>query len=180
MPIIQKLDQNLINKIAAGEVVERPASVVKELVENSIDAQADKIEIEIKDSGFELIKIKDNGVGVDKYNIEMTIEQHATSKIRSINDLYNVSSLGFRGEALASISSVAQFKIISKTKESISGTELEFKNNQKNINPIGSADGTTVIVEQLFYNVPARKNFLKLRTLIEAKIIKGAINKIES
>lgn len=162
--MIQKLDQNLINKIAAGEVVERPASVVKELLENSIDAQADRIELEIKDAGFELIKVKDNGIGIDKNDIELTIEQHATSKIKTLNDLYSVESLGFRGEALASISSVAKFRIISKTKESISGTELEFINNQKNINPIGSTDGTTVIVEQLFYNVPARKNFLKAKS----------------
>ena len=149
---IKKLPDNLINQIAAGEVVERPASVIKELLENSIDAGATSITVELKKGGKELIKIVDNGVGLDKSQFDLVFERHATSKIASIDDLNSNLNLGFRGEALAAISSVSQ---------------IEFASNGHLINSDGKLkaksmpNGTQVTVENLFYNVPVRLKFLK-------------------
>ena len=164
MNTIKKLDQDLINKIAAGEVVERPASVVKELIENSIDAQANQIILEIKNGGIDLITVQDNGLGMNKKDTQLAIERHATSKISSADDLFNIQTLGFRGEALASISAVAQFTLETKTQDQSEGNKLEIKNNKSEINPCGCPQGTKVIIKELFYNIPARKKFLKSAT----------------
>ncbi|MCX6745496.1 MAG: DNA mismatch repair endonuclease MutL [Candidatus Parcubacteria bacterium] len=161
MTKIKKLDQDLINKIAAGEVVERPASVVKELVENSIDAKADQISIDLEKGGTDLIVIQDNGAGMNKEDAELSIERHATSKISTLEDLFNIQTLGFRGEALASISAVSQFTLETKTKEGIEGTSLKIENGKLKIEPCGCAEGTRITIKDLFYNVPARKKFLK-------------------
>ena len=159
---IQVLDQVTIDKIAAGEVVERPASVVKELVENAVDAGASAIETEIQDGGISLIRIKDNGSGIDKEDIKNAFLRHSTSKIRSVEDLTHITSLGFRGEALSSISAVSQVEIITKTKEEELGVRYEISGGQeKNLEETGAPDGTTFFIRQLFYNVPARRKFLK-------------------
>jgi len=159
--MIKKLSQDLINKIAAGEVVERPASVVKELIENSIDAQARQITLEIKNGGIDLISLADNGIGMSKEDAELAIERHATSKISSAEDLFNIQTLGFRGEALASIAAVSQFALETKTQKEIEGTSLKIENGKLKIDPCGCPEGTKVIIKELFYNVPARKKFLK-------------------
>jgi len=159
--MIKKLSPDLINKIAAGEVVERPASVVKELVENSIDAQADLISIDLEKGGTNLIVITDNGTGMSKDDALLALERHTTSKISTLDDLFNIQTLGFRGEALASIASVSQFTLETKTKAGIEGTKLTFNNSQLTINPCGCDQGTKIIIKDLFYNVPARKKFLK-------------------
>jgi DNA mismatch repair protein MutL len=159
--MIKKLDQDLINKIAAGEVVERPASVVKELMENSIDAQADQIILEIKNGGIDLIVLQDNGLGMTKEDAQLAIERHATSKISSVDDLFNIQTLGFRGEALASISAVSQFTLETKIKDSAEGTKLAVINSSLSIESCGCPDGTKIIIKELFYNVPARQKFLK-------------------
>ncbi|MCX6740002.1 MAG: DNA mismatch repair endonuclease MutL [Candidatus Parcubacteria bacterium] len=161
MTKIQRLDQDLINKIAAGEVVERPASVVKELVENSIDANADQISIDLEKGGIDLIVIADNGSGMSKEDAELAIERHATSKIGKLEDLFNIQTMGFRGEALASISSVSQFSLETKIQEGIEGTSLKIENGQLEIKPCGCPQGTKITIRNLFYNVPARKKFLK-------------------
>ncbi len=159
---IQLLDQNTINKIAAGEVIERPSSVVKELVENAIDAGAMAITVEIKEGGISFIRVTDNGSGIKKDEIDIAFKRHATSKIKSIEDLITVSSLGFRGEALASISAVSQVELITKTKDSITGTRYISEGGQKmSIEDIGAPDGTTFIVRNLFFNTPVRRKFLK-------------------
>ena len=159
---IQLLDQNTINKIAAGEVIERPSSDVKELVENAIDAGAMAITVEIKEGGISFIRVTDNGSGINKNEIDIAFKRHATSKIKSIEDLITVSSLGFRGEALASISAVSQVELITKTKDSITGTRYISEGGQKmSIEDIGAPDGTTFIVRNLFFNTPVRRKFLK-------------------
>lgn len=161
MSIIKKLDQDLINKIAAGEVVERPASVVKELVENSIDAGADQILIDLEKGGTDLIVIQDNGSGMSREDAALAIERHATSKISRLDDLFNIQTMGFRGEALASICSVSQFILETKQKGSLEGTSLKIENGKIKIEPCGCPEGTKIIIKDLFYNVPARKKFLK-------------------
>ncbi|MGN0515275.1 MAG: DNA mismatch repair endonuclease MutL [Lachnospiraceae bacterium] len=159
---IKVLDPVTINKIAAGEVIERPSSVVKELVENAIDAKASAITIEIKDGGTSFIRITDNGQGFDKEDIPVAFLRHSTSKIKSVEDLLTVSSLGFRGEALSSISAVAQIELITKTHESLMGTRYVIEGGkEKEIEAVGCPDGTTFIVRNLFYNTPARRKFLK-------------------
>lgn len=159
---IKVLDQITINKIAAGEVVERPASVVKELVENAIDARANAITIEIKDGGISFIRITDNGCGFEKGDIPIAFLRHSTSKIKAVEDLLTVSSLGFRGEALSSISAVAQVELITKTHESLMGTRYVIEGGkEKETESVGCPDGTTFIVRNLFYNTPARRKFLK-------------------
>jgi DNA mismatch repair protein MutL len=158
---IRILEDSLIDKIAAGEVVENPSSVVKELIENSIDANSDSIEIEIREGGKSLIKIKDNGDGMNKIDAELCIKRHATSKIKNENDLFAIKTLGFRGEALASISAVSKFKIITRGKKEISGTEVKIERDKIISNDIGTELGTTIVIEDLFYNVPARKKFLR-------------------
>lgn len=158
---INILSQDLINQIAAGEVVERPASVVKELVENAIDAGANDITIEIENGGLSLIKVIDNGCGMDRQDAEKSILQHATSKLVSIDDLHKISSMGFRGEALASIASVSQFRLVTKDEQSLAGTEVLVDNNITKINDIGCATGTSVEIRDLFINIPARRKYLK-------------------
>ena len=156
------LDDLTINKIAAGEVIERPASVVKELVENSIDAGATKVDIEVQNGGIKKIRIIDNGSGIEKDDIEFAFERHATSKIRKTQDLQTVKSMGFRGEALSSISSVAQVDMITKTKDDLTGTRYTINGGEEaGFEEIGAPDGTSFIVRNLFYNTPARKKFLK-------------------
>jgi len=164
MTKIKKLDQDLINKISAGEVVERPASVVKELLENSIDANATQINLEIKNGGIDYISIQDNGSGMSKEDAQLAIERHATSKIFSLEDLFNIQSLGFRGEALASISSVSQFNLETKLTNSNEGTKLSIIDSKSSIESCGCPNGTKISIKELFYNVPARKKFLKSAT----------------
>lgn len=162
MGTILLLDQNTINKIAAGEVVERPAAVAKELIENAIDAGANAITVEIKAGGIEFLRITDNGTGIAPDQVKIAFERHATSKIRSVNDLLSVSSLGFRGEALASISAVAQVELVTKTEENITGVRYVIEGGtEKSFQEIGCPKGTTFVVRNLFYNVPARRKFLK-------------------
>lgn len=156
------LDQSTIDKIAAGEVVERPSAVVKELVENAIDAGANAITIEIKGGGIDFIRITDNGSGILPEDIPSAFKRHATSKIRSVEDLLTVSSLGFRGEALASISAVSQVELITKTRDSLMGNCYIIEGSkEKSMEEIGCPEGTTFVVRNLFYNTPARKKFLK-------------------
>ena len=160
--MIKVLDQATINKIAAGEVVERPSSVVKELVENAIDAGATAVTVEIKDGGLSFIRITDNGAGIEKNEVPTAFVRHATSKIMTIEDLLSVSSLGFRGEALASIAAVAQVELITKTAHALTGLRYEIHGSKEIASEeIGAPTGTTIIVRNLFYNVPARKKFLK-------------------
>ena len=160
--MIQLLDQNTINQIAAGEVIERPSSVVKELVENAMDSGASAITVEIKDGGLSLIRITDNGSGIDKNEVRQAFLRHATSKITKAEDLLTVSSLGFRGEALASIAAVAQVEMITKTKGALTGCRYEIHGGvEQAYEEIGCPEGTTLIVRNLFYNTPARKKFMK-------------------
>lgn len=159
---IQVLDQETINKIAAGEVIERPSSVVKELVENAIDAGATAVTIEIKDGGISFIRITDNGSGISKDDIPMAFLRHSTSKIKSIEDLMNVSSLGFRGEALSSIAAVSQVELITKTADDFTSSRYVIEGgNEISLEEVGAPDGTTFIVRNLFYNTPVRRKFLK-------------------
>lgn len=159
---IQVLDGETINKIAAGEVVERPSSVVKELVENAIDAGASAITVEIQDGGTTLIRITDNGSGMEKEDISMAFLRHSTSKIRTADDLLTIGSLGFRGEALSSIAAVSQVELLTKTPHAMTGCRYRIEGGiEKSMEDIGCPDGTTFIVRQLFYNTPARKKFLK-------------------
>lgn len=160
--MIKILDQSTINKIAAGEVVERPSSVVKELVENAIDAGANAITVEIKDGGLSFIRITDNGAGIEKEEVPTAFIRHATSKIMTIEDLLSVSSLGFRGEALASIAAVSQVECITKTAHALTGLRYEIHGSKEIASEeVGAPTGTTIVVRNLFYNVPARKKFLK-------------------
>lgn len=160
--MIQVLDQKTIDKIAAGEVVERPASVVKELVENSIDSGATAITVEIKEGGISLIRVTDNGCGISAEQVPTAFLRHATSKITNIEDLLTVRSLGFRGEALSSIAAVGQVELITKTGEALTGLRYEIHGGiEQNVEEIGCPEGTTFIVRNLFYNTPARRKFLK-------------------
>lgn len=162
MSQINVLDANTINQIAAGEVIERPASVVKELVENSIDAGASAVTVEIKDGGISLIRVTDNGGGIEKDDIPLAFLRHSTSKIKSVEDLLVVSSLGFRGEALSSIASVAQIELVTKPDSALMGTRYLINGGVENLcEDIGCPKGTTMIVRNLFYNTPARRKFLK-------------------
>ena len=162
MANITVLDQSTINKIAAGEVIERPASVVKELLENAIDAHATAVTVEIKDGGCSMIRVTDNGWGIPKEEIPLAFLRHATSKIKTVEDLFTISSLGFRGEALASIAAVAQVELITKTGDSLTGSRYQIEGGvEKGLEEIGAPDGTTIIARNLFYNTPARKKFLK-------------------
>ncbi len=162
MARIVVLDQNTINKIAAGEVIERPASVVKELLENAIDAQATAVTVEIRDGGISFIRVTDNGSGIPKDEVSLAFLRHSTSKIKSVEDLFTVASLGFRGEALSSIAAVAQVELITKTPEQLSGIRYQIEGGKERLlEEIGAPDGTTFIVRNLFYNTPVRQKFLK-------------------
>lgn len=160
--MIKILSEKLVNQIAAGEVVERPSSVVKELVENSLDAGADNIVIEIKDGGRTFIKIADNGRGMSREDLELAIQRHATSKIADESDLWKISTMGFRGEALASISSVSKLSIKSKRSSDIAGAQIDCNGGEiVTIKDVGMSDGTQVEVFNLFFNTPARQKYLK-------------------
>lgn len=165
MSIINLLDKDTINKIAAGEVIEGPAAVVKELVENAIDADANSITVEIKDGGISLIRVTDNGRGIGSDDIKKAFLPHATSKIKTADDLVLVSSLGFRGEALASIAAVSEVEVLTKTADEISGIRYVISGGKEEANEhIGTPEGTTFVVRNIFYNTPARKKFLKTAT----------------
>lgn len=162
MPEIQLLDQATINQIAAGEVIDRPSSVVKELLENAIDAKATAITVEIKDGGISFIRITDNGCGIEKDQVRKAFLRHATSKLHTIDELLDIGSLGFRGEALSSIAAIAQVELISKPPEAMLGISYQIEDGEeKSLTQIGAPDGTTILVRNLFYHVPARKKFLK-------------------
>ncbi|MCK5003075.1 MAG: DNA mismatch repair endonuclease MutL [Gammaproteobacteria bacterium] len=159
---IQAMPTQLVNQIAAGEVVERPASVVKELLENSLDAQATRIEIDVEQGGVKSIRIRDNGHGIHKDDLTLSLSPHATSKIHSIEELENVSSLGFRGEALPSIASVSHLSLKSKWQDATEAWQVQSSNsNDFDINPVALNEGTTIEVKDLFFNVPARRKFLR-------------------
>ncbi|GAA0091354.1 DNA mismatch repair endonuclease MutL [Paraclostridium bifermentans] len=178
MARINILDEVTINQLQAGEVVERPSSVVKELVENSIDAQSSKIIVEIEDGGKKLIRITDNGNGIESSEVEKSFLRHATSKIKQIDDLYDLYSLGFRGEALASIASVAKIEMITKHKDEPVGTKITVEGGKIiSKEPIGTNNGTTIIVRDLFFNTPVRQKFLK-STHAETINISDLINKL--
>ena len=162
MPHIKVLDQVTIDKIAAGEVIERPASIVKELVENAIDAGADTVTIEIEDGGVTLIRITDNGCGISREDVRNAFLRHSTSKIEHVEDLAKISSLGFRGEALSSIAAVTKVELITKPREEEIGTRYFIEGGQElGLEDTGAPEGTTFLIRQLFYNVPARRKFLK-------------------
>lgn len=178
MSKIALLSQETIDKIAAGEVIERPCSVVKELVENAIDAKATAITVEIKDGGTSFIRISDNGCGIEKSEVPLAFLRHSTSKIRSVEDLLCVNSLGFRGEALSSIAAVARVELITKTTESLTGVRYVIEGSKEiTIEDIGAPNGTTFLVKDLFYNTPARKKFLK-SAQTEASYIADMVEKL--
>ncbi len=159
---IAVLDQNTIDKIAAGEVVERPASVVKELVENAVDAGATAVTVEIKEGGISFIRVTDNGNGIEKEQVPLAFLRHATSKIEKVEDLAQIASLGFRGEALSSISAVSQMEVITKTGDALTGVRYVIEGGQEKVlEEVGAPNGTTMLVRNLFYNTPARGKFLK-------------------
>lgn len=178
MPNIHVLSQDTINKIAAGEVIERPMAVVKELLENAIDAGATAVTVEIKDGGTSLIRITDNGCGIAPEDIRLAFTPHATSKILTAQDLLGVSTLGFRGEALASIASVSQLEMITKTREELTGSRYQLDGGQeKELESVGCPEGTTFLVRNLFYNTPARLKFLKTNQT-EAGYINGLMERL--
>ena len=178
MPTIHVLDETTINQIAAGEVVERPASVIKELVENAIDAGATSIEVEIAEGGIEYMRITDNGCGMSEVDARLAVLRHATSKIRSADDLYDIASLGFRGEAIASIASVSKFTLRTRQETDDMGTRIYIEGGHMvDCDPCGTSVGTTIEVKDLFYNTPARRKFLK-STRTEANKIQDMIGKL--
>ncbi len=172
------LDDSTINKIAAGEVIERPASVVKEIMENSIDAGADKITVEIRNGGISYIRVTDNGKGIMQDDMEIAFERHATSKLRSAEDLDEIKSMGFRGEALASIASIAKVNLISKTADSDNGYEIVIEGGKVlNKGEAGCPNGTSITIENLFYNTPVRYKFLK-KDFTESGYIEDVVTRI--
>ena len=178
MPTIHVLDETTINQIAAGEVVERPASVIKELVENAIDAGATSIEVEIVEGGIEYMRITDNGCGMSEVDARLAVLRHATSKIRSADDLYDIASLGFRGEAIASIASVSKFTLQTRQETDTMGTRIYIEGGHMvDCDPCGTSVGTSIEVKDLFYNTPARRKFLK-STRTEANKIQDMIGKL--
>jgi len=160
--IIQLLPDNIANQIAAGEVIQRPASAVKELLENAVDAGATEIRLIVQEAGKSLVQVIDNGKGMSETDARMSFERHATSKIRNIEDLFRIRTMGFRGEALASIAAVAQVELKTKKAEEETGTYIEIENSSvKKQEPVAAANGTSIAMKNLFFNVPARRNFLK-------------------
>lgn len=178
MSKIQVLDNFISEQIAAGEVIERPSSVIKELVENAIDAKAHNITVEIKNGGTTYMRISDDGIGMSKEDAQKCVLRHATSKIKSLNDLFSIDTLGFRGEALASICVVSKLQIITKTSDSLYGSNLYFEGGKlESIEDSGCPDGTTIIVRDLFYNTPARLKFLK-KDSSESSKVQNVVEKI--
>ena len=158
---IKLLDASVANKIAAGEVVERPASIVKELVENSIDAGASSVTVEIRGGGIELIRISDNGCGMAEDDVKQAFLRHATSKISRAEDLNDINTLGFRGEALASIAAVSRVRLVTRTADAQEGTEIELEGGKiEKFCAAGCPEGTGIWVKELFFNTPARRKFL--------------------
>jgi DNA mismatch repair protein MutL len=178
MSIIYLLDENTINQIAAGEVVERPSAVVKELIENALDAGATAITAEIKEGGLSLIRITDNGAGIAKEDIPVAFMRHATSKIKTAEDLFHILSLGFRGEALSSIASVSQVELITKESSSLNGYRYIIEGgDEKSLEEIGCPSGTTIIIRNLFFNTPARRKFLKT-TITETTYVNDLMERL--
>lgn len=160
--MIKLLSEDTIQKIAAGEVIERPVSVIKELVENSIDAGSDTIVVEIKNGGKDFISVSDNGSGIEKNEIELAFKRHSTSKLEKFDDLYDIRTLGFRGEALASILAVSKLSVSTRTKSEKIGKKVEFRNSKViSESDVAMNVGTKIIIKDLFYNVPVRKKFMK-------------------
>ena len=175
---INVLSFDIANLIAAGEVVERPASVVKELTENAIDAGAGSITVEIKHGGISLIRVSDNGSGIEADDLPLAVLRHATSKIATAEDLASIATLGFRGEALAAIAAVCKMRILSKTASSEMGSAMECDGGEIiNVMETGCAGGTTVITSELFYNVPARRKFLK-KDATEGAAVTALVEKV--
>ena len=175
---IEVLDQSTIDKIAAGEVIERPASIVKELVENAVDAGASSVTVEIKEGGIAFIRVTDNGSGIPKQEVPFAFLRHATSKIRKVEDLFHIHSLGFRGEALSSIAAVCQVEMLTKTQESLVGVRYQIEGGEeKAMEEVGIPEGTTFLVRNVFYNTPARKKFLK-SAVAEAGYVSDLMEKI--
>ena len=174
---IKLLEEHIADKIAAGEVIERPLSVVKELLENSLDAEADFIEIEIREGGTSLIRVKDNGKGMDEADLQLAFQRHATSKIREFQDLFRLQTFGFRGEALPSIAAVAQVEMISCTAQETIGHKIRIDGGTvQEFCETATAPGTVMEVKNLFYNIPARRKFLKSSSY-EAGLIGDLISK---
>ena len=164
--IIQLLPDNIANQIAAGEVIQRPASAVKELLENAVDAGATEISLIVNDAGKALIQVTDNGKGMSETDARMAFERHATSKISNIEDLFRIKTMGFRGEALASIAAVAQVELKTKRDEDEAGIYVEIENSMvKKQEPIAAPTGTSIAMKNLFFNVPARRNFFKKQSI---------------
>ena len=171
MPKILQLSPHIANLIAAGEVVERPASVVKELLENAVDAGASKVTIEIKNGGMTYLRVTDNGCGMSAEDARTAFLRHATSKLRTAEDLAAIGTLGFRGEALAAIASVSRIDLMTKTPGSISGTSLTLEAGKiTDEDEVGCPDGTTIIIRDLFYNTPARMKFMKSDSVEGGKV----------
>ncbi len=165
MPKIRILSADVANKIAAGEVVERPASVVKELIENAIDAESTSIRVEIRAGGKSLIRVSDNGTGMEREDALLALERHATSKVNNIEDLENINTFGFRGEALASIASVSQFELLTRTADAVQGTKISVEGGVfRSVEESGCSPGTHISINNLFHNVPARLKFMKTET----------------
>jgi DNA mismatch repair protein MutL len=163
--VIQLLSDHIANQIAAGEVIQRPASAVKELLENAVDAGATEIQLVIKDAGKELVQVTDNGKGMSPTDARMSFERHATSKIKSIEDLFTIRTMGFRGEALASIAAVTQVELKTRQSASDTGTRIVIEGTEVKLQePCAVNPGTSISVKNLFYNVPARRHFLKSAT----------------
>lgn len=161
--IIHLLPDFLANQIAAGEVVQRPASVVKELLENAIDAQATSVQLIVKEAGKQLVQVVDNGIGMSETDARMCFERHATSKIRTTEDLFQIRTMGFRGEAMASIGAVAQVELKTRPQGADTGTKMLIEGSEVVVQePVVTPEGTSIAVKNLFYNVPARRNFLKI------------------
>jgi DNA mismatch repair protein MutL len=178
MSNIRILPENVANQIAAGEVIERPSSVVRELMDNSIDAGADRINIRIEDGGKRLIRISDNGTGMDRDDMLLSLERHSTSKISLMSDIFSIRTLGFRGEALPSICSISRMEIVSRTAEQIAGHRLSASGGKFiSIEETGSAVGTSITVRDIFFNTPARLKFLKGEKT-EAAYIMDAVSRI--
>lgn len=160
--MIEILDKNTIDQIAAGEVIERPASIVKELLENALDSGAEAISIEIRDGGISLIRVTDNGSGIEKEEVKKAFLRHATSKIKSAKDLESVLTLGFRGEALSSIAAISKIEMLSKRRGELTGVRYCVEGGaDRSFEEVGTPEGTTVIVREVFFNTPARRKFLK-------------------
>ena len=167
MAKIQVLDKYIANKISAGEVVEKPASVVKELVENSLDAGATSIVVDIENGGINKIVVADNGKGIESEDVKTAFLPHATSKIKTVDDLFNIGTLGFRGEALASISAVSEIEMTTKTEEAVLGTHITIEGGDiVSFDEKASNTGTKIVVNNLFFNTPARKKFLRNGTIM--------------